>query len=153
MRVKMSKPPPPPPTASAVGPCPTEIKIVGRPGFGSLPSTFAPPHHPSSSELTGCGYPGLLDRKNRLDMCPGGSRTLDFVHARQAPYPLGQALRSEAEIIFLFLIYIHICCGYSSEATCKGTSKQYPQHIFYGEVSKITLYLSPYTCLIWSTNI
>ena len=23
----------------------------------------------SSSELTGCGYPGLLDRKNRLDMC------------------------------------------------------------------------------------
>ena len=24
----------------------------------------------SSSELTGCGYPGLLDRKNRLDVCP-----------------------------------------------------------------------------------
>ena len=24
----------------------------------------------SSSELTGCGYPGLLDRKNRSDMCP-----------------------------------------------------------------------------------
>ena len=24
----------------------------------------------SSSELTGCRYPGLLDRKNRLDMCP-----------------------------------------------------------------------------------
>ena len=24
----------------------------------------------SSSELTGCGYPGLLDRKSRLDMCP-----------------------------------------------------------------------------------
>ena len=23
-----------------------------------------------SSELTGCGYPGLLDRKNRSDMCP-----------------------------------------------------------------------------------
>ena len=23
-----------------------------------------------SSELTGCGYPGLLDRKNCLDMCP-----------------------------------------------------------------------------------
>ena len=22
------------------------------------------------SELTGCGYPGLLDRKNRSDMCP-----------------------------------------------------------------------------------
>ena len=24
----------------------------------------------SNSELTGCGYPGLLDRKNRSDMCP-----------------------------------------------------------------------------------
>ena len=24
----------------------------------------------SSSELTGCGYPGLLNRKNRSDMCP-----------------------------------------------------------------------------------
>ena len=32
MRVKMSKPPPPAPTASAIGPCPTVIKIVGRPG-------------------------------------------------------------------------------------------------------------------------
>ena len=44
MRVKMSKPPPP--TASAIGPCPTVIKIVGRPGTGSLPSTIAPPDHP-----------------------------------------------------------------------------------------------------------
>ena len=32
MRVKMSKQPPPAPTASAVGPCPTIIQIVGRPG-------------------------------------------------------------------------------------------------------------------------
>ena len=42
----MSKQPPPAPTASAVGPCPTVIQIVGRPGTGSLPSTFAPPDHP-----------------------------------------------------------------------------------------------------------
>ena len=47
MRVKMSKPPPPAPTASAIGPCPTIIKAVGRPGTGSLPSTIAPPDHPS----------------------------------------------------------------------------------------------------------
>ena len=40
----MSKPPTP--TASAIGPCPTLIKIVGRPGTGSLPSTIAPPDHP-----------------------------------------------------------------------------------------------------------
>ena len=35
MRVKMSKQPPPAPTASAAGPCPTVIQIVGRPGTGS----------------------------------------------------------------------------------------------------------------------
>ena len=48
MRVK-SKPPPPASTASAIGPCPTVIKIVGRPGTGSLPSTIAPPDHPQFS--------------------------------------------------------------------------------------------------------
>ena len=37
---------PPAPTASAIGPCPTVIQIVGRPGTGSLPSTIAPPDHP-----------------------------------------------------------------------------------------------------------
>ena len=39
----MSKQPPPAPTASAVGPCPTVIQIVGRLGTGSLPSTIALP--------------------------------------------------------------------------------------------------------------
>ena len=53
----MSKPPPPAPTASAVGPCPTVIKIVGRPGTGSLPSTIAPPDHPRfCSEAHGGGW-------------------------------------------------------------------------------------------------
>ena len=42
----MSKQPPPVPTASAVGPCPTVIQIVGRPGTGSLPSTITPPDPP-----------------------------------------------------------------------------------------------------------
>ena len=32
----MSKQPPPAPTASAIGPCPTIIQIVGRPGTGSF---------------------------------------------------------------------------------------------------------------------
>ena len=49
----MSKPPPPAPTASAIGPCPTVIKIVGRPGTGSLPSTIAPPDHPRQHEEQG----------------------------------------------------------------------------------------------------
>ena len=75
MRVKMSKPPPPAPTASAIGPCPTVIKIVGRPGTESLPSTIAPPDHPrgryrkrssaknsaalSPSQLFPTGYAGV----------------------------------------------------------------------------------------------
>ena len=50
MRAKMSKPPPPAPTASAIGPCPTVIKIVGRPGTGSLPSIIAPPDHPQPED-------------------------------------------------------------------------------------------------------
>ena len=50
MRVKMSKQPPTAATASAVGPCPTVIQIVGRPGTGSLPSTIAPPDHPLTDE-------------------------------------------------------------------------------------------------------
>ena len=47
----MSKQPPPAPTASATGPCPTIIQIVGRPGTGRLPRTIAPPDHP---QLRGC---------------------------------------------------------------------------------------------------
>ena len=35
----------PAPTASAIGPCPTIIQIVGRPGTGSLPRTSTPPYH------------------------------------------------------------------------------------------------------------
>ena len=45
----MSKQPPPAPTASAIGPCPTIIQIVGRPGTGSLPRTIAQPDHPHFS--------------------------------------------------------------------------------------------------------
>ena len=37
-------------------------------------------------------------RENRSDMCPAGSRTLDFLRARRAPYPLGQSRR----IVFFF---------------------------------------------------
>ena len=48
MRVKMSKQPPSAPTASAVGPCPTVIEIVGRLGTGNLPSTIAPLDHPQT---------------------------------------------------------------------------------------------------------
>ena len=46
VRVNMSKQLTPAPIASAIGPCPTIIQIVGRPGTGSLPRTIAPPYHP-----------------------------------------------------------------------------------------------------------
>ena len=41
----MSKQPPPAPTASTIGPCPTIIQIVGRPGTGIHPG---PSHHPTT---------------------------------------------------------------------------------------------------------
>ena len=45
----MSKQTPPAPTASAIGPCPTIIIIVGRPGTGSLPAS----HHPTIPDTLG----------------------------------------------------------------------------------------------------
>ena len=40
----MSKQSPPAPAVSAIGPCPTIIQTVGRPGTGSLPSTNRQKH-------------------------------------------------------------------------------------------------------------
>ena len=48
----MSKQPPPAPTASAVGPCPTVIQIVGRPGTGSLPTRPPLPTYSMSASRT-----------------------------------------------------------------------------------------------------
>ena len=63
MRVKMSKQPPPAPTVSPVGPCPTVIQIVGRPGTGSLPSAIAPPDHPRFGSLV------ILDVVSHIYSC------------------------------------------------------------------------------------
>ena len=52
----MSKQPPPAPTASAVGPCPTVIQIVGRPGTGSYTQhhrTTRPPPPPTHTHPDG----------------------------------------------------------------------------------------------------
>ena len=45
----MSKQPLPAPIASTIGPCPTIIHIVGRPGTGSLPRNIAPSDHPAGA--------------------------------------------------------------------------------------------------------
>ena len=47
---------------SKQGPCPTVIRIVGRPGTGSLPSTIAPPDHPPLYWIT--------SRMNIAPCCP-----------------------------------------------------------------------------------
>ena len=68
MRVKMSKQPPPTPTASAEGPCPTVIQIVGRPGTGCLPSTIPPPDYPGygiDQSAEGAGGLGII-RSNKV---------------------------------------------------------------------------------------
>ena len=39
---------------------------------------------------------------------PGGSRTLDFLRARRAPYPLGQALRL-TDVITTYSAFIDVC--------------------------------------------
>ena len=55
-------------------------------------TTIFQPSAPST-ELTGCGYPALLDRENCSDMCPQWESNPRLPAARRAPYPLGQALR------------------------------------------------------------
>ena len=72
----MSNQPPPAPTASAIGPCPTIIQIVGRPGTGSLPRTIAPPDHP----------PDQLEFELQYKPAVSGSELSDF------PVPLKQQI-------------------------------------------------------------
>ena len=54
-----------------------------------------------SSELTGCGFLVCWIGKIVRTCVPGGSRTLDFLRARRAPYSLGQALRLWQMLNFL----------------------------------------------------
>ena len=42
---------------------------------------------------------------------------------------IGLDKKGYQEIVFLFL-YKNICCGYSLEAPRRGTSNEYPQHMF-----------------------
>ena len=43
----------------------------------------------SSSEHTGSGYPGLMNKENLSDMCRCWESNPDFMRERQTPYPLG----------------------------------------------------------------
>ena len=41
--------------------------------------------------------------------------------------------------VLMFFLFLHenICCGYSLEVPHRGTSNEYPQHSFHGEIRKI----------------
>ena len=55
----------------------------------------------SSSELTGCGYPGLLDWKNRSDMCPRweSNPRLPACKASTLSTRPGSPLKNDTEIV------------------------------------------------------
>ena len=65
MRVKMSKQPPPAPTARAVGPCPTVIQIVGRPGTESFTQ-----HHRTTRPPRKNSILGLFEPEKMLNFIP-----------------------------------------------------------------------------------
>ena len=94
----MSKLPPPAPTTSAIGPCPTVFKIVGRPGTGSLPRTSKLEHVGISGGLLRWFRDYLDNRKHRV-VLPGASS--DWVTIN-AGVPRGSILGP-----LLFLVYIH----------------------------------------------
>ena len=64
----------------------------------------------SSSELTGCGYPGLLDRKNRSDMCPlwESNPRLPACKASTLSTRPGSPLQKKTTTINLQCTYIYI---------------------------------------------
>ena len=68
--------PPPAPTASAIGPCPTVIQIVGCPGTGSLPCTIAPPDHHSRRDDTLTGK-NLLPSREQILSCKSTIQSFD----------------------------------------------------------------------------
>ena len=46
-------------------------------------------------------------------------------------------------MIFFLFLHKKICCGYWFEVPHRGTSNEYPQHMFCGEIRKIILWLLP----------
>ena len=64
----------------------------------------------SSSELTGCGYPGLLNRKIRSDMCPRWESNPRLPACKASTLstrpgsPQQQAQQSTADVLYLFTL-------------------------------------------------
>ena len=92
----MSKQTPPAPTASAVGSCPTLIKIVGHPGTESLPSTIAPPDHPPLGWLGGAMVLGKF---------PVPGRPLIWLIVGQGPTALAVGVGKGCIYIFTLIYF------------------------------------------------
>ena len=108
----MSKQPPPAPTASAVGPCPTEIQIVGCPGTRSLPSTIAPPDHPlqmrsDNKDNYTCGQVSVNKRISVLSSYFDVSFEIYYVRLKYID-SIGQVVQ------LLILRPASICCTFNS---------------------------------------
>ena len=70
----MSKPTPPAPTESAIGPCPTIIKIVGRPGEGKIKKMTDEgkkcPNNPIRTYADAVGHPQLRLTLTQISKTP-----------------------------------------------------------------------------------
>ena len=79
----------------------------------------------SSSEHTGCGYPGLLDRKNRSDMCRRWES-----NPRLPAWPLNTSsttpaapLPSTIYFCIIFVSFVRFCYGWILFVICKWAAR------------------------------
>ena len=78
----MSKQPPPAPTASAIGPCPTILLIVGRPGTDSIDSD-----HSDSLDSEG-RQSSVTSTRNQSEQSSGTSQIEHQVGTRRSGWTL-----------------------------------------------------------------
>ena len=75
----------------------------------------------SSSELTGCGYPGLLDRKNRSDMCAWweSNPRLPACKASTLSTGPGSPRQNDTEVVNPHFIVPSLSLSYHFHAQCQ----------------------------------
>ena len=104
-RIKMSKPPPPAPTASAIGPCPTIIQIVGRPALEVYP---APSHHPTTPGYV-MNYVDLLPLACKEAIPSASFRRITVVkkkHKKNSLFPAGTLRRNDVVLTSVRRLYV-----------------------------------------------
>ena len=85
----------------------------------------------SSSELTGCGYPGLLGRKNRSDMCPQWESNLRLPACKAStlstrPGSLLLVYSARISILYIVQVFVKTFILLSrASSSCSSTAKAY----------------------------